>query len=101
MEKRGYFSRQKGTKSTWKVVRKNLKHYIERLQNCCSLFVRKLFVDGKIFAVDRTLLGPWYMLSNVRSKTAKFWHLCTDDFSAVSVCIRIRLTLLDRFCPHY
>jgi len=29
------------------------------------------------------------------------WHLCTDDFSAVSVRIRIRLNLLDRFCPHY
>ena len=23
---------------------------------------------------ERVMLGPWYMLFNVRSKTAKFWH---------------------------
>jgi hypothetical protein len=26
--------------------------------------------------------GPWYMLSDVRSKTANFWHLRTHEFSA-------------------
>ena len=28
------------------------------------------------------LIGPCYMLFNVRSKTSKFWHLCTHDFPA-------------------
>ena len=53
------------------------------------------------FLFWRFCRGPWYMLSNVRSKTAKFWHLCTDDFSAVPSAFKIRLTLLDHFRPHY
>jgi len=45
----------------------------------------------------RAWLGPSYMLSNVRSETAKFWYLCMDNFSAVLSTFWSDLP----FCTHF
>ena len=43
---------------------------------------REMLTSSRIVVTEVSFRGPWYMLWNVRSKTAKFWHLCTDDFPA-------------------
>jgi hypothetical protein len=84
-------------------IRRDVPYLVAKFKICVFEYIKRGDVNKSQTWWRETVLSIQnpYMLSNVESKTAKFWHLCTVDFWAVLSAFGSDLPFWNHFCPHF